>query len=889
MGNRRARKDLIRPVCIVAGALFSLSVVQQAKSAVFHTNSPLTTARYSHTATLLPNGKVLAAGGWNGSNLSSCELYDPATGRWTTTGPMTTNRCFHAATLLPNGKVLVTGGYANESPYYLATAEVYNPATGTWAPTAPMIVAHVFHTSTLLPNGKVLVVGGASPTGLTASAELYDPANGTWTPAGAMGNARWYHTATVLTNGRVLVAGGDYLDRATAEIYDSVLGTWTNAGAMTTNRVSHTATLLPNGRVLASGGSAADRVHGGLLSLSTAELFDPNTGTWTPTTNALATARANHTASLLPNGQLLVAGGFKDGPGAVSTAELYDPITGAWTVMTNSLNNKRWGHTATLLHNGQMVLAGGIGTDLTDSTEIYEYAKGQWVATEPMPVITAYPTATVLPDGDVLFISIRADLYNANTAQWTPIVPMQTPASSGHTATLLPSGKVLVAGGYRNNTYLARAELYDPPTRTWTNTSALKIPRYEHTATLLPHGRVLVAGGGNFRFPPTPLSSAELYDPATGAWTNTSPLATPRRGHTATLLSDGKVMVAGGYNGSRVSRVEIYDPVTGTWTATGDLNTARNAHTATLLPGGKVLVTGGYNGSALSSAELYDPASRSWRSIAAMRASHHYHTATLLPNGKVLVAGTRNLTNISELYDPATETWTVAGPLITAREFHAATLLPDGNVLIAGGTGNSDFLSSAELYDTGLGFGASSRPRISSVTSPLRLGDSLMLTGSGFRGISGGSGGNTQDSATDCPVVQLRSMESGQMLFLLSTNWSTNAFASTPVSGFAPGYALATVFVNGIPGTGSVVSISVPVPTPPTLTNAKRLTDGSFQFGFTNSPGALFGVLTTTNLTLPLTNWTVLGGVGEIAPGQFQFADSDATNNAHRFYQLRSP
>jgi hypothetical protein len=198
------------------------------------------------------------------------------------------------------------------------------------------------------------------------------------------------------------------------------------------------------------------------------------------------------------------------------------------------------------------------------------------------------------------------------------------------------------------------------------------------------------------------------------------------------------------------------------------------------------------------------------------------------------------------------------------------------------------YLSISEVYDVGLGFSSSWQPQIATATSPLGLGGSLALTGSGFRGVSEGSGGNTQNSAADHPVVQLRSLESGQTSFLLATNWQTNSFASAPVWGFPPGYALATVFVNGIPSTGSVLNIAVPVPTTPTLTSTKRLTNGACQFCFTNSVGALFGVLATTNPTLPLSNWTALGGVTEVSPGQFQFTDPQATNTARRFYRLRS-
>ena len=137
--------------------------------------------------------------------------------------------------------------------------------------------------------------------------------------------------------------------------------------------------------------------------------------------------------------------------------------------------------------------------------------------------------------------------------------------------------------------------------------------------------------------------------------------------------------------------------------------------------------------------------------------------------------------------------------------------------------------------------------------------------------------------------MQLRSIESGQTIFLTSTNWSENSFTAAPVNSFPPGYALVTVFVNGIPSTSSVVNVSVPIPTAPTLIDAKTLTNGAFQFAFTNSVGAIFGVLTSTNVALPLTNWTALGGATEVSPGQFQFTDPQATNNPQRFYVIRSP
>ena len=284
----------------------------------------------------------------------------------------------------------------------------------------------------------------------------------------------------------------------------------------------------------------------------------------------------------------------------------------------------------------------------------------------------------------------------------------------------------------------------------------------------------------------------------------------------------------------------------------------------------------------------------SWTTNGPLTIGREFHTATLLLNGRILVVGgfsnaiPEQYASSAELYDPATGMWTISGSLHIPRAYHTATLLPNGRVLVTGGS-NGSSLSSAEVYDTGLGYSPSSQPQIAAVIAPLSLGGCLALTGSGFLGLSGGSDGNSQDSPADYPLAELRSLESGQTLFLPCANWQTNSLISAPVLGFPPGYALATVIVNGGPSTGSVVNVSVPVPTATTLTDTKQLTNGACQFWFTNTVGALFGVLAATNPALPLSDWTALGGVTEVVPGQFQFIDPQATNTACRFYRLRAP
>lgn len=238
----------------------------------------------------------------------------------------------------------------------------------------------------------------------------------------------------------------------------------------------------------------------------------------------------------------------------------------------------------------------------------------------------------------------------------------------------------------------------------WDYTGNLNVDRFGHRATLLTDGRVLVAGGAG-AVGGDQLASSELYDPATGTWSFTGSLNTARAAHTVTLLPDGRVLVAGGFGSTGLlTSAELYDPATGTWSVTGSLNTARDIHTATLLPSGKVLVVGGsVSGIGLASAELYDPATGIWSVTGSLNTGRYNHTATLVGNGKVLVAGGNSYLATTELYNPATGTWTFTGSLSKGRIAPTATLLTNGKVLVAGGFGSSGDTAGAELYDSATG------------------------------------------------------------------------------------------------------------------------------------------------------------------------------------------
>jgi N-acetylneuraminic acid mutarotase len=350
---------------ILMALAVSLFVTQAALAASWTPTGSMQVARFSHTATLLSNGKVLVAGGGGSTYaLQSAALYDPATGSWTGTGSMQTACRYHTGTLLPNGKVLVAGGY-NSTAGYLQSAALYDPATEAWSLTGSMQTARSDHTATLLPNGKVLVAGGYNSTaGYLRSAELYDPATGTWTGTELLQVARRSHTATLLPYGKVLVAGG-YNSTTTsslqsAEFYDPATEAWTATGSMQEGRRFHTATLLPNGKVLVAGGT----------NFIAGELYSSATEAWTATGFMLPTqGRYSHTATLLPNGKVLVAGGTSDlGIGNYHSSELYDPATDDWS-QTGSMQDGRKYHTATLLPNGKVLVAGGYNRQ---SAELYD-------------------------------------------------------------------------------------------------------------------------------------------------------------------------------------------------------------------------------------------------------------------------------------------------------------------------------------------------------------------------------------------------------------------------------------------------------------------------------------------------------------------------------------
>ena len=335
------------------------------------------------------------------------------------------------------------------------------------------------------------------------------------------------------------------------------------------------------------------------------------------------------------------------------TADIYSPTTGAIVPTTGTMSVAREQFVAVRMFGGNVFIGGGYNNRYLKSVEIFVPATGTFTAGK----------------------------YDMQVAR------------AGAVSTLLQAGTVLIAGGY-NGEYLSSAEIYNPTTGAFTSTASMSSARQNATATRLSGGKILIAGGYNGAF----LNSSEIYTTSSGTFAGTSGvMVDPREGHTATLLSDGRVLIAGGCNNANrgeikcdnfLNTAEIYDPATDLFSETGLMITPRFNHTATLLSDGKVLFTGGSNGiTALASAEVYDPDTGEFSAAGNLASARTYHTASMLPDGKVLIAGgeaDQPLSSI-EIFDPSSKAFTAAPSMTVPRSKHAAIELADGKILLAGG------------------------------------------------------------------------------------------------------------------------------------------------------------------------------------------------------------
>ena len=438
----------MRRAAVLLPLTFLLPVFgQQAWGPTGAMNAPHT----QQPATLLPNGRVLVVGTLtcnpNCYSGYTSELYDPLSNSWTLSTSPLLPRFNHIAELLPDGKVLVAGGYF-EPGIVMGNAELFDPATATWSSTGSLRVPRQFHKSAKLPDGRVLVVGGLdlhfAPVSWT---EVYDPQTGAWGPGGDMSVPRWAHTATTLADGSVLVAGGTSTNNQdtgdpnaplqSAELYDPAAGTWTPAANMTAARVGHQAVLLPDGHLLVAGGGG---VNGCLAS---AELYDPVANRWAAT-GSMTVPHAAYSLTLLPNGKVLAAAG---GCSSVSNiAEIYDPASGTWSRVAN-LQHVRESQSATLLQDGKVLVAGGSdGTSGDDkglaTAEVFGSAAPQAGGVTTVSAASYFDNGAVAPDS--LASAFGSNL--AASAQTAPSASLPTTLAGVSVTVQDSAGKARQAG-----------------------------------------------------------------------------------------------------------------------------------------------------------------------------------------------------------------------------------------------------------------------------------------------------------------------------------------------------------------------------------------------------------------------------------------------------------
>ncbi len=348
-------------------------------------------SRVNHSATLLPDGRVLVVGGMDeGFNpLRTSEVFDPKTNLWTTADEMREARTEHSATLLEDGRVIVTGGM-NEKLKIIGTTEIFDAETGKWSEFEGMRTVRRGHFTLPLPDGRVAVVGGVGQTlgglgilanisavGALLSTEVYDPKTDTWSQADDMREGHTGGLAVVLKDGRVLVAGGYNQAEALAssEVFDPNLGEWMRTASMARKTFANTATVLFDGTVLFTGGFGMSRTKGGITPGS--EVFDPKSNEWRKAPDTVH-GRMGHTSTLLPDGRVITIGG-STAEGPANTAEYMEPETWLWSEIT-PMSVERSQHTATLLTDGRILVAGG-STQRT--VEIYDPDKDVWTSSDP--------------------------------------------------------------------------------------------------------------------------------------------------------------------------------------------------------------------------------------------------------------------------------------------------------------------------------------------------------------------------------------------------------------------------------------------------------------------------------------------------------------------------
>jgi hypothetical protein len=722
--NRNRRFPILSPICVAFALAFTSAPPAYALGANHQcdwkgdltTAGPLQTARAGHTATALSDGSVLVVGG---GGLQTSEIFDPGSGNFRfTAGPLKVPRYFHTATRLMNGMVLIAAGSAGALNLgALSSAELFDPASGSFLPLAGSLRRErLFHTASLLQTGEVMLVGGQDRNGHPVSEiEIFDPATGTFRVVGHLNQARSNHSATqrIVSVGddEVLVAGGASSHAATDSVesirYDAgcrCISGITAVGPLLSKRQDHSATRLLSGEILVVGGS-----DGSGRALDSMERIGRAGGTFAVGT--LRAARSGHNATLLPSGQVLLTGGVNGQ--AVAEVEIFDDEGLGTTRLIGVLREPRFYAAAVELPLGQALIVGGFvgpGVQLAASTELYDPF---WGSVGPLNLPRAKHSATLLPGGRVLLaggdpgFSVahgEAELFNV-WAGYSDYSATQVTARTEHEATSLSKDLVLLTGGagYAGGPSLAAAELYDARRNRFMRVGSMEMPRVSHQATRLRSGEVMVSGGtGGGQF----IAQVELFDPALNRFRPGPAMPKDVTGHGAVLLPSGEVLISGGLTQLRYSAaLVVHDPIQASYQAANPsaMFTHRSGHIMALIPGTqKALVVGGMTiGNQPTDTFEAVPGGGQGR-MSQRRSQHSLSPLKNQPQQFWVIGGTATfnglpLPDVEMLDGIALQSSPVPG-LGVGRSLHRSTLLPDGRVLLTGGRyGHQKFVSATAL------------------------------------------------------------------------------------------------------------------------------------------------------------------------------------------------
>ncbi|MBI3298308.1 MAG: hypothetical protein HYZ75_09105 [Elusimicrobia bacterium] len=756
-------------------------------------------ARASHTATLLPDGRVLVSGGIAPAiSAANCDagavicsvgvVFDPRTTQWTNVGAMQVPRFNHTATLLPNGRVLITGGQTTTAGAVTTDCDLFDPQTNSFTTTAcgsagVMSMERAGHTASLLHNGRVLAVGGyrAAGGGFAVTTEVYDPVANGWSAGPALIQARAWHSATQMGNQKVLIAGGannfNALENqgilSTVEIFDANSNTISPAAPMAARKMHHTANLVGEGRV---------NIYGGLGNITTSyflgsQVFEspstlrmtPNPNHWTDATvnGALSSLRVmpETTLSVLATGRV-VDGELRFSSPTVTLTDLkaeFDyilppggagqnanaSIDGA-TIQGGKLRSQTFTLDSTLSGIVRFIpqsVSASPDADLNINSQVVtlvnvpagatiNIASGTLVATDiagvrvrvPFPasdfgaqivtgvaIITngniARASSDLIQGFDIKLTSGIASIVGNPTVGFDSII--------GYFADLPLTFKNL-SGTVTNSTSTVINKTID--------VSGIKLTSL--TLKLFYVTDRASVADATFDVDITTVvikqmifTDQERYAPNANTWSFGVPGIPPGPevfNHSEILLPNGDEFIYGGRNcasiadcrnftytarGPGLAYILTQESAT-PWTAVGPLNFARSNHTLTLLPDGKVLAAGGSDASgALVTSELFNPGPRTWSQAADMKQRRSHHTASLLTNGTVLAVGgfttvtnSTGVTNHADIFYPDSAAWVPTAPMGSSRAYHSSVLLPDGNLLVMGGFANGQYLSGTEVF-----------------------------------------------------------------------------------------------------------------------------------------------------------------------------------------------